>query len=586
MSGNGRPSPVARIAPWLGLVAALALLNAAVTFHNVWPTLGITLRGELSVEIAVLVLVLAVCAELFRPPGRFAIGLATALVAVLALGRYAEVTAPALYGRPVNLYFDAQHLPNVGAMLAKVAPPWLVALAVLALIAALAAVAAVLYACVARVGRAMRSAPARRVLGGLAASVVLVYVTGPALQWWARREAVRVDVAPIVRVGVEPAAGVAAASPPWSPRRWFSLPVSVTYARQAAFVIEALGGTSADALPIEPLAKSNLERVAGADVLLVFLESYGAVAFDAPDVAEVVAPARAALAAAVAGTGRVAASAFIESPTFGGASWLAHATLMSGVEVRTAPQYDVLLTQDRQTLPKLFAAAGYRALGWMPGLRNAWPEGAYFGFAEILGERAIDYRGPEFGWWRIPDQYALAKLDADELARDGGPRFVFFPTINTHVPFRPTPPLQADWTRLLGESPYDAAAYEESVAESPEWTNLRAGYADSLAYTYEYLAGYLQERAARDFVLVLIGDHQPAASVSGTGARWDVPVHVIARRRALVDVLIEDAGFTPGIELPPGGAPVAKMHELTTSLLRAFHAEAPPADLGSGSGGE
>ena len=44
---------------------------------------------------------------------------------VLTIGRYADVTAPALYGRPMNLYWDARHLPNVGAMLAEVATPWM-----------------------------------------------------------------------------------------------------------------------------------------------------------------------------------------------------------------------------------------------------------------------------------------------------------------------------------------------------------------------------------------------------------------------------------------------------------------------------
>ena len=57
-----------------------------------------------------------------------------------------------------------------------------------------------------------------------------------------------------------------------------------------------------------------------------------------------------------------------------------------------------------------------------------------------------------------------------------------------------------------------------------------ARIADSFVYTFTYLAGYLRERAAADETLVLIGDHQPAASVAGVGARWDVPVHVVTRR--------------------------------------------------------
>ena len=39
-----------------GLLVALFVLNAALSFHNVWPTPGVTLRREVSVEIALLVL--------------------------------------------------------------------------------------------------------------------------------------------------------------------------------------------------------------------------------------------------------------------------------------------------------------------------------------------------------------------------------------------------------------------------------------------------------------------------------------------------------------------------------------------------
>ena len=66
----------------------------------------------------------------------------TLLMLALTLGRYAEVTAPALYGRPVNLYWDAQHLPKVAAMLAEVGQWWLVGLLVLGVVALLAGLVA------------------------------------------------------------------------------------------------------------------------------------------------------------------------------------------------------------------------------------------------------------------------------------------------------------------------------------------------------------------------------------------------------------------------------------------------------------
>jgi phosphoglycerol transferase MdoB-like AlkP superfamily enzyme len=536
------------VRPWLGLLAALLVLNAAVTFHNVWPTPWITLRPELSIEIALLVLALAWLSERVARPPRVLLHVVTALLLVLCVGRYAEVTAPALYGRAVNFYWDAQHLPRVAAMLVEVASPWLVAVLALAFALALGALTALLHWSAARVWDALHRPKRRRVIGAAAAAIVGLYAAATLLDA--------------------------------SPRHWFSLPVSATYRQQAQFMLEAHAEQAAAESPIAPLASSDLQRVAGADVLLLFLESYGAVAFDSPQIAAAVAPARAALEAAAANSGWHTLSAFVQSPTFGGASWLAHATLLSGFEVTTTPAYNLLLTQDRQTLASLFTAAGYRSIAWMPGLRKPWPEGTFYGFDAIYGERELDYRGPAFGWWRIPDQYALAKLDAAELDGAGPLRFVFFPTINTHVPFRPTPPLQPDWPKLLSGAPYDEHATAQSLAVQPEWTNLAPAYADTLAYTFSYLASYLQERADRDFVLVIVGDHQPAASVSGQGARWDVPVHVITRRNDLAAAFL-DEGFTDGIELPSGGAPVGRLTDLTAMLLAAFNA-GPAAPGGYG----
>ena len=41
---------------WVGLAAALVLLNVSLTFTNIWPTLGIRLNADLSVETALCVL--------------------------------------------------------------------------------------------------------------------------------------------------------------------------------------------------------------------------------------------------------------------------------------------------------------------------------------------------------------------------------------------------------------------------------------------------------------------------------------------------------------------------------------------------
>jgi sulfatase-like protein len=538
MSAPSRPA----IRQWFTLAAALLVLNFALTLGNVWPTPWIEPRPEISVEVAALVLGLAAYAELaarrgFAQPGRRTALWLAALMFVLTIGRYADVTAPALYGRPVNLYWDARHLPNVGAMLAEVAKPWMLAAFLAGLVAFVALIGGALYFALARVERSLTDARSRRPLGALAAVLVAAYFVGYVLE----------------PIGY-----------------WFSAPVLATYRDQLAFVLEARSDTARRALPDRPLAPSDLGRVRGADVLLIFLESYGAVTYDSPPIAEMVANGRRELAAAAAATGREVSSAFVESTTFGGSSWLAHSSLLTGLDVREPGTYDLLLTQERPTLPKRFASAGYRTLAVMPGLKNDWPEGGFYGFDSILGEHELDYRGPEFGWWRIPDQYSLAKLDS--LALTSGARarvFLFFPTINTHIPFRPTPPYQADWNRVLGAHPFDDDAAAASIAQSPDWASLEVPYAESFVYTLKYLGGYLRARPDADFVLVLLGDHQPASIVTGVGARWDVPVHVITTREAVTRAL-RDAGFVAGLDLTPTSRSIGGMAELTTILLRAF----------------
>jgi hypothetical protein len=84
---------------------------------------------------------------------------------------------------------------------------------------------------------------------------------------------------------------------------------------------------------------------------------------------------------------------------------------------------------------------------------------------------------------------------------------------------------------------------------------------------YQSMAGYIRLRADRDFVMILIGDHQPAAAVSGEGAPRDVPVHIVTRRAEVLERLIS-RGFRPG--LAPVRPSLGPMSALTSVLLDAF----------------
>jgi len=301
-------------------------------------------------------------------------------------------------------------------------------------------------------------------------------------------------------------------------------------------------------------------------VFLVFVESYGAVA-DTPAFAARLAPARRRLEADIGDTHRQVVSAYVESPTFGGSSWLAHVSLISGIEVKDPDTNALLMAQPRDTLVKSFKRGGYRTVGLMPGLRQRWPEGGFYGFDEIYGADVLAYKGPEFGWFALPDQFSLAKFDVLEADKPSTPRFVFFPTISTHFPFSPTPPYQPDWRRMLTPRPYDGPDIVRAYAGEPNWADFGPGYADALSYDFAVFGGYLRQHADRDLVMILIGDHQPPAAVSGERATWNVPVHVVASRPLILDRL-RGAGFRTG--LVPGGSAVAQMHALLPILLTGF----------------
>src|SRR5262245_23320146 len=106
------------------VIPALVLLDAALTFENVWPTPAIRWTGTLSVELAVLVLAMAIAAQWLHGVGQRGLRWLAMLGVVLVIGHYADVTAQALFGRPINLYWDSRHLTSVGEMFAVVAHPW------------------------------------------------------------------------------------------------------------------------------------------------------------------------------------------------------------------------------------------------------------------------------------------------------------------------------------------------------------------------------------------------------------------------------------------------------------------------------
>ncbi len=524
-----RPAAAVRFA------AALVLLNGALTFHNLWPTFWPRPARELSLEVTLLVLVLAVAAE-WRPlSGRcLSAGLA-GLLALLALGRYVDVTAGGLFGRALDLYWDLPHLPDVAAMATASEPAWRIALMCLALAVAIALLLALLAWAVGAVTLGLSHRPTRRLTALTAAGLLAAYSAGMASD----------------RLRSE-----------W----WFAFPVLPVYAKQSVKLAHELTRerSGPEAFAARP---SDLRGLARSDVFLVFFESYGATLLETPRHAEVFKPSLAALSTGLAAAGWSSASGLFTSPTFGGASWLAHASVLSGARIDDQGVYQDFLKSGAASMITRFQQAGYRAVALMPGIRQAWPEGAGLGFDRIYSAALLDYRGAAFGWWRIPDQFSLERLLELEAA---GPRatplFVFFPTIMSHMPFQPTPPYLADWSRSTDPSAF-AAAPVPPTGTQLDPVQAEQAYLKAVNYDLALLGGFLRQRAPRDALVLVVGDHQPPALVSGTEASWRVPVHILSRDPARLTPFLA-TGFRSG--MLPGTEALGGLETLNGLLLGAF----------------
>jgi len=532
---------------------ALVVLNTSLSFTNWWPTPAIFPSYRLAPELVALWLGLLVWVGWRGSLTPRVRAVVSVTLLVLVFGRYADVTIPGLFGREVNLYWDGQQVPRFVWVSVREQPWWLTVGALVAAVVLLRALYAVLrWAVGTAVGDAVPYALRMRwtwVPTLLAAALVVAHLAGiaPSVTWWLVAQ-----------------------------------PITPTYWKQARLVATAFAPQRvAEMLPPSPaleaaMAKSPqlaLGGLSGRDFKLIFLESYGAIAYDDEVVARRLASVREQLAADIAGSGRLVASAFVRSPTFAGGSDLAHMSLLSGIDLADPLRHHLLLTTGRPTLISLFRRAGYQSVGLYPALSWDWPERAFYGFDLFLEGRDLDYRGPPLGHWKIPDQFSLARFDElHPLRPDSPPRFLFFPTITTHWPFAPVPPYQSDWERLLTAAPFDAEDSALLNNTNTDWLDKLASYIDMFEYTYRWLGGYLQRPEARESVMLWVGDHQPASSVTGAGASWDVPVHVITRDPELLERFVA-LGFRSGLD--PQRPALGGLHDLTGLLLKAFEGWRP-----------
>ncbi len=317
-----------------------------------------------------------------------------------------------------------------------------------------------------------------------------------------------------------------------------------------------------------------LTRLRGKDVLIVFVESYGRVAVENSSFAPQVDRTLTSATAHLGRLGFQARTGWLGSPTFGGISWLAHSTLQTGLWIDSQQRYDQVLGSNRLTLAWAFRKAGWRTVDDVPSNWHAWPEGQrFYRYQQMYGSYDVGYQGPRLGYARVPDQFTLRAFDDLELKAQRRPVMAEIDLDSSHTPWLSVPRV-VPWN-VLGDGtvfngvrgagvPYDTSLL--STLAHPQAQQRR--YARSIRYSLRSLVSFVHHAHDRNLVMVVLGDHQPNAAVSGNGASHDVPVSLVAHDPAVLRH-IDGWGWTPGLQ-PESSTPTLPMNQFRDRFLRAF----------------
>jgi hypothetical protein len=170
----------------------------------------------------------------------------------------------------------------------------------------------------------------------------------------------------------------------------------------------------------------------------------------------------------------------------------------------------------------------------------------------------------------MPDQYTLSAFQSMELAKPNhSPVMAEIDLVTSHTPWTPLPHM-VDWNQVGDGSVFDPMP-AQGQSPSLVWRDpnqVKDVYGQSIQYSLTSLVSFVQTFRDDNLVLVVLGDHQPATIVSGSGATHNVPVTIIAHDPNVMD-RISSWGWQNGM-LPDPRAPAWPMDTFRNRFLTAY----------------
>ncbi len=299
--------------------------------------------------------------------------------------------------------------------------------------------------------------------------------------------------------------------------------------------------------PLTGTAMPSFKALDGLDVIVLFVESYGRSFVDDERFAGIAAKRYMEMDQQLDNADLHVRSGWLDSPVRGGRSWLAHATLSSGLSLTNHARFDRLITSERVPLWSLFRHAGWQSTVLLPVAKAPWVEGAWYDVDQFLDSSSMQYQGVGFGYVTMPDQYTLSAFERMVRQSAQKPVAGHIGLLGSHAPWTPLAK-RVPWDEVGDGSIFDGS---QRHGEPLDWSDREQAqdmYGQSVDQTLITVGEYL-ERYGNDALFIVVGDHQPASIISGWAPNAHVPVHFVSDNPAVLDRLpvpLFTLGMAPG----------------------------------------
>jgi hypothetical protein len=169
----------------------------------------------------------------------------------------------------------------------------------------------------------------------------------------------------------------------------------------------------------------------------------------------------------------------------------------------------------------------------------------------------------------MPDQYTLAQFQRRELFPGHKPVMAEIDLVSSHTPWAPLPTM-VPWNKVGNGSIFDSMP-ARSASPITVWRNastVQQFFGRSIQYSLRALTSWVTELNDPNLVLILLGDEQPAAPITGAGASHQVPISIVARDPSVFRQ-IAPWRWQDGL-LPGRSAPLESMGAFRNQFLDAF----------------